>query len=163
MEAEPPDWGGLRPGRSGESGTGAKGRQQTRRGAARWSSGREAAGVAERSAGEEAARSGRCRRWMRTWSVRGGAGAVHPRRCGARCGHVPSGAVRAPGAGTVHPGRCPRRVQAQSAQGVVSAGCPKEEQRGGRKPGLLHSVQENRPDPGAKWRRRQGIGSEGPR
>lgn len=57
--------------------------------------------------------------------------------------------------------------EARSAQGGVRTGCPEEEgalgeQRGGGKPGLLHSAQENRPDPGAKWRQSQGITSEGP-
>lgn len=60
------------------------------------------------------------------------------------------------------------RLRARSARGGVRTGCPEEEgalgeQRGGRKPGLFHSAQENRPDPGAKWSRGQGIASEGPK
>ena len=113
---------------------GAKGHQQPRQGAAGWSFGQEAAGVAERREHEAVGtvRSGQCGRGVRTRPLR---------------------AVRALGAGA-------------AAQGGVRAGCPEEEgalgeQRGGGKPGLLHSAQENGPDPGAKWRQSQGIASEG--
>ena len=111
MEAEPPDWGGLRPGRTAESRTGQRGASNRDKG---------------RPGGPLAAR-------------------LHEPLSGASV-----------------------RLRARSARGGVRTGCPEEEgalgeQRGGGKPGLLHSAQENRPDPGAKRRRGQGIASEGPK
>ena len=81
---------------------------------------------------------------MRAQSAQGGAGA---------------------GCGRGRSGRCGRWVRARPLRAVCALDAPRRkalgEQRGGGKPGLLHSAQENGPDPGAKWRQSQGIASEG--